>query len=44
MNCLLKVLYGEGIKEELKRAIENKIPNIIIDGELAKNVHKSKQI
>lgn len=31
-------------KEELKRAIENKIPNIIIDGELAKNVHKSKQI
>ena len=31
-------------KEELKLAIKNEITNIIIEGDLAKNVHKSKEI
>ena len=31
-------------REELKLAIKNEITNIIMEGDLAKNVHKSKEI
>lgn len=31
-------------KEELKLAMKNEVTNIIIEGDLAKNVHKSKEI